>query len=105
MTIRKINIKYVKSHDYKAGVSSGVYGGITTNGLINANFYLDRTIIPTHEIYDVDDSGQIIGQPITEKDGDLIREVQFGTLLDIETAKNVIEWLSTKIKEQESSPL
>lgn len=103
MENKKIKIKYVKSHDFKTSLATGVYGGLTNNGMINANFFTDRSIIPTHQSLDVDEEGRAIGSPKDMKDGDMVREVQFGTLMDINTAKVIIGWLNTKIEEFEKS--
>lgn len=100
MATRKVKIKYIKSHDYKVSISNGVFGGIGTNGLINANFFIDRVILPTSEILEIDESGKRINS-VLQKDGDSVREIQFGTLMDVNTAKLVVEWLSKKIAEHD----
>jgi hypothetical protein len=102
MSSKKVTIKYVKALDFKTSLSTGIYGGITNNGLINMNLFVDRVIIPTHEHYPVDEKGLIIGTPESDKDGDLLREVQHGALFDISTAKIVQAWLGKKIDELES---
>jgi hypothetical protein len=101
MANKKVKIKYIKSNDFKTSLSTGVYGGITNNGLINMNFFVDRVIIPTHEQYEVNENGVVQGHPEIVKDGDLIREVQYGGLFDLSTAKIVQTWLNQKIKELE----
>jgi hypothetical protein len=102
MPTRKFKIRYIKSNDYRVHLSTGVYGGLGTNGLINANFYVDRSVIPKSETIEVDDlQKKIIGKPLIEKDGDAVREVQFGTLLDVNTAKQLVDWLNKKISEHE----
>lgn len=83
-------------------LSTGIYGGLGSNGLINANFYVDRTIIPHSEEVEVDENGKRIGEPLREKDGDSVREVQFGTLFDINTAKSFVKWLNERIEEHEN---
>jgi hypothetical protein len=100
MATRKVKIKYIKSHDYKVSISNGVFGGLGTNGLINVNFFIDRVIIPTSEMLEIDELGNRLNSSI-EKDADAVREIQFGTLLDINTAKLVVEWLSRKISEHD----
>ena len=103
MKNKDIRIKYVKSYDFKTSLATGVYGGLTSNGMINANFFTDRVILPTHQSLEIDDEGHPKGSPKDDKDGDLVREVQFGTLMDINTAKIINEWLNTKIDEFEKN--
>ena len=102
MANKKIKIKYLQSHDFKVSLVTGVHGGISTNGLINANFFVDRTIIPDSQILEVDEKGTQVGQPVDEKSGDITREVLFGALLDTNSAKMIIGWLETQIKNHEN---
>ncbi len=103
MANRNIKIRYLKSYDYKASLATGVYGGITANGMINANFFTDRTILPDSQLIEVNDSGVQIGLPKDQKDGDLLREVQTGILMDLNTAKVIVAWLDSKIEEFEKN--
>jgi hypothetical protein len=103
MANRNIKIRYLKSYDYKASLATGVYGGITANGMINANFFTDRTVLPDSQIIEVDENGVQIGLPKDQKDGDLLREVQFGALMDVNTAKVIVAWLDSKIEEYEKN--
>ncbi len=103
MANRNIKIRYLKAYDYKASLATGVYGGITANGMINANFFTDRTILPDSQLIEVDDKGVPIGLPKDQKDGDLLREVQTGILMDVNTAKVIVAWLDSKIEEFEKN--
>lgn len=98
---KSIKIKYIKSYDYKTVLTTGIYGGLANSGLINANFFTDRTIIPKSQTIEINDAGEPIGIPIEEKDGDMTREVQIGLLMDANTAKAVVSWLQAKIDEFE----
>lgn len=98
---RKIEIRYFKAYDFKAFLATGVYGGISGNGLINANFFTDRVVIPNSQIVEIDENGIPIGQPVDSKEGDLAREVQTALLMDVGTAKIVVAWLQSRIKEHE----
>ncbi len=103
MTNRSVKIRYLKAYDYKAALATGVYGGLTSNGMINANFFTDRVVIPDSQTVEIDEKGVAIGIPKDNKDGDLVREVQFGTLMDINTAKVIVAWLDSKIQEFEEN--
>lgn len=100
---KTIKIKYLKAYDYRSSLATGVYGNVTTNGLINVNFFSDRVVLPDHQLIPIDDQGRQIGKPEDVKDGDAVRDVHFGVLMDIDTAKLVIQWLETKIKEHEKA--
>lgn len=99
----KVRIKYLKSHDFKTVLATGVYGGITGNGLIAANFFTDRPILPKYQTIDVNSNGVQQGLPTDEKDGDLLRDVQSCMLMDVNTAKIIVAWLDSKIDEYEKN--
>lgn len=96
-----LDVHYIKNNDFKTVLATGIIGGITPNGLIDMNFFIDRIPIPqkvTHSL-----SGGSLGTEIRKdsKKG-IIREVNFGVVLDFTTAKSMLEWLDTKVKELES---
>lgn len=101
MANKKIKIRYLKAYDFKISLATGVYGGITHNGLININFFNERAVIPNSQIVEIDENGVPVGKAIDEKDGDVMRELQSGLLLDINAAKVVINWLQGKVREHE----
>jgi len=101
MATRVLKVRFIKSYDYKVGFSTGVHGGLSSNGLINMNFFVDRSVIPDSETVEIDEIGRKIRDIEKIKDGDAVREVQFGTLLDINSAKRVVKWLEERIKEYE----
>jgi hypothetical protein len=102
MANRTIKIKYLKAHDFKTSMATGVYGGVTNNGLINANFFTDRSVIPDYQTIEIDESGVPQGPPKDQRDSDLIREVQFSALMDVGTARVIVAWLDSKIQEYET---
>ncbi|NVJ46463.1 MAG: hypothetical protein HWE07_05020 [Cytophagia bacterium] len=102
----KIETHYIKNHDFKTVEGSGIFGGLTNNGQININFFTDRAPIPKKIILDVDPStGKIIQEIERDSKEGVIREVQFGVLLNIETAKNIVGWLNQKIEEHQQQSI
>src|SRR5258707_1041589 len=96
-----IKIKYLKSYDFKTSLVSGIHGGTGTNGLINANFFVDRAAIPDSQIMETTETGVLIKVNGETKESDITREVQFGALFDINTAKAFVIWLQARINEYE----
>lgn len=103
MAKQSINIKYLKAHDFKTILATGVYGGLTSQGLIDANFFTDRPALPDYQVVEVDEKGVMTGPPKDHKDSHLVREVQFGALMDVNTAKVIVAWLDSKIEEHENN--
>lgn len=102
MATRQLKIRYLKSYDFKNTFATGVYGGISPTGLIHANFYIERTVLPDSQTVEVDEKGTVLGKPIDHKDGDIMRELQTGVFIDVNTAQLIISWLESKIKEFEA---
>ena len=96
----KYEAHYIKTGDFKTVLGSGIYGGLTNTGQINMNFFTDRAPIPTKITFDIDpDNGNILGELEREIKEGIIREVHFGVLLDVDTAKSIVSWLNDKIEE------
>jgi len=96
----KVETHYIKNHDFKTVEGSGVFGGLTNNGQINMNFFTDRAPIPKKIVLEVDpQTGKIVNEIERDSKEGIIREVQFGVLLNVDTAKKIIDWLNQKIDE------
>jgi hypothetical protein len=100
MSNKALKINYIKSHDYKTSFITGMHGGLASNGLITASFFGDRHPIPESTIVEIDEKNVILKSEDT-KGSDIVREVQFGVIMDINTAKLMLSWLTTKVKEYE----
>lgn len=94
-----IELHYLKTKNYRTYYFDGLYGGITPNGKnIYMDIFLERNSTPQimkHEVID-GTIGKIISK--NGKDG-IIREVECGLIMDIETARKLRNWLDAKIDE------
>ncbi|HXK48853.1 MAG TPA: hypothetical protein PKW56_00140 [Clostridiales bacterium] len=95
----KIKFKYIFDHNYNPKYVNGAYGGITPKGEIAVHFYLERQGLPNSQTYEL--TKNRLGEEI-EKDPDdlhesMIRFVDTGVILNVETAKEVICWLQEKV--------
>ncbi len=98
----KLETHFLKSSDFKTIYGSGVFGGITPQGLININFFTERVPLPTKIVLEVDEStGQVGGEIEREGKEGIVREVNCGILLDISAAKQLLTWLEDKIHQYE----
>lgn len=98
-----LDIHFLKNNDFRTVFTSGIFGGVTPNGLINANFFTDRAPLPNRVTYEVDPSNPVIKKE-AERDGKqgFVREVHFGVVFDVATAKSTIEWLQNQINAVEN---
>jgi hypothetical protein len=98
---KNVEIHYQKNPGYRQIHVDGAIGGITTKGKVSINFYAERIVIPKSEEYQVTQEGKLGARTKVSDDSKngLIREIEFGTYLDIETAKALKDWLEIKIEE------
>ena len=89
---------YIKNESFRTSFASGVVGGITINGYIDMNFYIDRPSIPVKTIlkFEQNPEASVTESIVENKDGS-IREVSTGIIMDLNTAKNFHKWLGDKI--------
>jgi hypothetical protein len=100
----KIIFKYVFSDDYNPLYVNGVYGGITPNREIVANFFFERHGLPFSQIMDVESDGKLgkeYERHPKEEYPYLVRVVENGVILNLENAKKIHKWLGDKIQELE----
>lgn len=100
-TNKELKIKYQKAYDYKTSFISGIHGGVSNNGLLTASLFTDRAALPDLSIVSVNEKNEVVGVE-DKKDSDMIREAQFAVVMDINTTKLIVGWLTSKIQEMEN---
>lgn len=97
----KLEIHYIKNNDFRTLFGSGVFGGVTPQGLVNVNFFTERAAIPSKVVYAVNGLEDPLQMTEIEREGKegVIREVHFGVLMDINMAISFREWLDNKIQQ------
>ena len=104
-TLSQIEVHYIKNNDFRTVFGSGVFGGITPQGQMNINFFTERASIPSKVVYAVNQVGDPLQLTEIDREGKdgIIREVQFGILMDMSMAITFREWLDSKIQEFRSN--
>lgn len=98
-----VTFKYKFADNYNPVYVNGAYGGVSPRGEIIANFFLERLPLPNSVTHKVDENG-IVGEIIDERNNprdlnkSFIRFVQSGIVVNIETAKQIRDWLDKHIK-------
>lgn len=94
----------IKNSNFRQVHVDGAHGTITPSGLININFFSQRNAIPKSTVFALSSDGKI-GKPIEDsedsKEG-VIREFEFGTIMDINVCISLKNFLEQKIEEYES---
>ncbi|WP_157887042.1 hypothetical protein [Hymenobacter sp. PAMC 26628] len=97
-----VDFHVVQSHDFKTSYASGIYSSVTPGGLINLSFYVDRLPLPDLMTFFVENNTLGPEKARSARNG-IVREVQQGVLLDMQTVKNVINSLQTMMTAFEAS--
>jgi hypothetical protein len=94
-----IQFNYIKSNFFRVAHVDGVLGNITPAGLIFISFYNERAAIPQSMVHAITEAGQV-GDECKEKrvtkEG-IVREIELGAVMSIETATSFMKWLEEKI--------
>ncbi|MCG2713074.1 MAG: hypothetical protein L6416_12240 [Candidatus Omnitrophica bacterium] len=96
---REIDIHYLKMSAYRTYHVDGIFGGITPRGKIYCELFIERNVTPqkiTHEVLPDNRVGKETGRD--GKQG-IVREVECGIILDLDTAISLKDWLDNKINE------
>ncbi len=99
----KVRFEYLKSPDFRVIHADGVYGGLTPHGQLFISFFSERYPIPTATVFQLEPGGNLGPEVRTEREGrkGIIREIEAGVMVDVETARVIVDWLQGKIQEAE----
>ncbi|MCJ2047985.1 hypothetical protein MKK58_26105 [Methylobacterium sp. J-078] len=100
-----VDVNYVKSAAFREVLSEGIIGGPTPNGQLWMAFYNERFPIPRIVRYQLrsSDDGQGVevdgSGPSTVLEGrsGIIRNIEFGVSLSIDTAETLHKWLGSQL--------
>ena len=96
-----VTVNYLKSNQFRVFHADGIWGCLTPNLDIQIAFWNERFSIPEQVMYRNNPEGNI--EEIKEKtiagESTIIRELEICTIIDVETAEMLVEWLQGKIHE------
>jgi hypothetical protein len=100
---RRLQFDYLKSSLFRVVHADGVVGGLTPRLDIIMNFWSERQPIPRTMIFllkEDDTLGEEVRSERVSRDA-IVREVEAGVVMDLESAKSLRDWLDSKINEAE----
>jgi hypothetical protein len=103
--MKELKIKYKFDSNYNPTYINGAVGGINPQGEIVANFYLERGPIPnstTFELTAENQLGNIINTNPDDLQKSLIRFVECGIVLNLNSARQINQWLTEQINTLEA---
>jgi len=90
---------YIKGNFFRVIHADGAIGSVTPAGLIFVSLYSERAAIPQIMVHEITETGQVGSEHLEErvaKKG-IVREVEIGAMMSIETAASIVKWLQEKI--------
>ena len=97
---QEIVFHYIKSNHFRVVHADGVWGGVTPRGLVQINFYSERQPIPKQTVHGINED-QTLGDEIQDqrvtREG-VVREIEFGAVMDLRAAKSLRDWLDKKLQ-------
>lgn len=94
-----IPFNYIKSNSFRVLHVDGAIGSITPAGLIFVSLYSERNAIPQIMVHEITESGQVGIEHQEERVGKkgIVREVEVGAMMSVETATALVAWLQERI--------
>jgi hypothetical protein len=104
---QKVKFNYIKSNLFRVIHTDGVTADFNPNGDIAINLYSQRFSIPEEVIFDLSEEGKLVGEGVIIKkegsniDAEIIREIDILALMNLETAKELLNQLQEIVAEYE----
>lgn len=100
-TKNKLKFKFVFDDGYNPVFANGVWGGMTSRGELNMNFFHERLPVPHSVVMEIGEGG-VIGQELSRdpgpEDSVMIRYVTTGVVLSYGDAKAIHQWMGDHLK-------
>jgi hypothetical protein len=94
----RIQFHYLKSAHFRVIHADGAWGGLTPDANVFINFFSQRPPIPDLTVHEISADGSL-GPEISDsgisKRG-VVREIEAGVVLSLETTNALIQWLIEK---------
>lgn len=104
--MEKIKCKYIFKDDFNPIYTNGAQGGITSQGEIVANFYLERQALPVSQTYNLQND-RLAAEESQSEPNDLnksfVRVIENGVIMNYKTAKEIHHWLGLHIAKLEET--
>jgi hypothetical protein len=94
-----IPFHYIKSNFFRVIHTDGALGNVTPAGLIFVGLYSERAAIPQMMVHEITETGQfgVEHQDKRVSKKGMVREMEVGATMSVDTAKSLITWLQEKV--------
>ena len=99
---KKVLFKYKFPETYNPVYANGAHGGITPQGELCLNFFLERQPVPNKETYGFSDDGRVTAKPIEfepvdKADAVFVRYVSTGVVMSMDTARRLMALIQRQL--------
>jgi hypothetical protein len=103
--LEEIEFNYLKSNQFRVIHADGAIGDETPAGKLFLAFYSERHLLPDSQTFKVNEEGRLVSEVLEKRkvnsNGNVMREMEIGIMLDIEVAKGFVISLVNMIREIE----
>lgn len=102
--MKTVTFKYKFDENFNPKYANGAVGGVTNQGEIVINFFLERQALPKLQTYEVNPNGKpgkITQTDPEDFDSSIVRFIQNGVVLEYKSAKEIHRWLGEHIQHLE----
>jgi hypothetical protein len=94
-----ISFSYIKSRAFRVIHVDGAIGGPGPRGSLYVSVFSERLPIPQEQTYRLTDGSQLGDEIVDERKTrkGIVREVEAALVIDLQTAKNLLQWLAKNI--------
>jgi hypothetical protein len=97
-----IRIMFRTGKDYRVVPVSGVYGGITPQGMVHADLFVEKKDLPESMVMRVEEaSGSSYEVSREPEQSGVVREMLVGMVMRPEVAKAIGQWLIHQVEQME----
>lgn len=96
-----VTFHLIKSPHFQTLRVDGTIGNLTANGL-SLTFFVERGAVPNEMTYEIQSDGSLGSLVAARGKAGLVRELQTSLLLDVTSARNLMELLGTMLENFES---
>ena len=96
---RRVVFSFRESPSFRSIDLAGAFGSLTPKGKIYLALYSERNHTPEQSTLLVSENGQVISTEEMKHTPGVLRDVEIGMTMDLDTAVSLRDWLSVQIQD------
>jgi len=94
-------VHFIKSNSFRVIHANGAWFGNDPHANLHLTFYSERTPIPQKVVFKLNDSGQFVGEELSQREGKdgVVRELEVDVVMSFTAATALYEILGNNLKQ------